>query len=93
MFSPLLDSFFPPSVVVSHRGSRSAMAHLAYWPSQHAFFPFGDTSPVNLAELVPQNRDADILLLGCGDPRSIFFTILSCSADDPLSKYTRISVK
>ena len=38
------------------------------------FYPLGNTPPVCLTQDLPFEQDADILLLGCGDVRSILFT-------------------
>lgn len=34
----------------------------------------GNTPATSLTKSVPQGRDVDILLLGCGDLRNIFYT-------------------
>ena len=39
------------------------------------FYPVGNTPPVFLTETLAPEEVAKILLLGCGDPRSILFTI------------------
>ncbi|GJE85283.1 hypothetical protein PsYK624_013620 [Phanerochaete sordida] len=59
------------------------MSKTIRWPTRPLFHPFGNTSPVNVAEYVPWNQKANILLLGCGDPRNIFFTLQACGADQP----------
>ncbi|KAL0950292.1 hypothetical protein HGRIS_010271 [Hohenbuehelia grisea] len=51
------------------------MAHPAYYPKQTYFYPIGNTPPVSLTQHLPQEEPADILLLGCGDPRNILYTI------------------
>ncbi|KAI0437035.1 hypothetical protein F4803DRAFT_571387 [Xylaria telfairii] len=38
------------------------------------FYPIGNTPAVSLTQSIPPNVPADILLLGCGDVRSILFT-------------------
>nr|XP_018905174.1 PREDICTED: uncharacterized protein LOC109035832 isoform X3 [Bemisia tabaci] len=38
------------------------------------YYPLGNTPPVSLAQDLPPEQDADILLLGCGDARNILFT-------------------
>ncbi|KAJ3214277.1 hypothetical protein HDU67_001822 [Dinochytrium kinnereticum] len=43
-------------------------------------FSFGDTPPVNLLQDLTPEEDADVLMLGCGDPRSILFTVHSALA-------------
>ena len=39
------------------------------------FYPVGNTPPVFLTETLAPEEAAKILLLGCGDPRSILYTI------------------
>jgi hypothetical protein len=38
------------------------------------FYPIGNTPAVCLTQNLPPEKQADILLLGCGDVRSILFT-------------------
>lgn len=38
------------------------------------FYPIGNTPAISLTRAVPQGRDANILLAGCGDARNILFT-------------------
>ncbi|KAM0277275.1 hypothetical protein ACHAQH_005934 [Verticillium albo-atrum] len=38
------------------------------------FYPIGNTPAINLTRDIPEGRDANILLLGCGDVRNILFT-------------------
>ncbi|KAJ9653116.1 hypothetical protein H2198_007666 [Neophaeococcomyces mojaviensis] len=38
------------------------------------FYPLGNTPPVSLTQDLPFGKDADVLLLGCGDARNILFT-------------------
>ncbi|KAK0499491.1 hypothetical protein EDD18DRAFT_853911 [Armillaria luteobubalina] len=54
------------------------MSHPPTWPSNEFFYPIGNTPPVCLTQDLPPNIPADVLLLGCGDPRSILYT---CFAD------------
>ncbi|CAE6503873.1 unnamed protein product [Rhizoctonia solani] len=54
------------------------MAYPLYWLGRQSFHPIGNTPAVSLTQdLSPEQSVADILLLGCGDPRSILFTIYS----------------
>ncbi|CAE6457748.1 unnamed protein product [Rhizoctonia solani] len=54
------------------------MAYPLYWLRRQSFHPIGNTPAVSLTQdLSPEQSVADILLLGCGDPRSILFTIYS----------------
>jgi hypothetical protein len=57
------------------------MSHCAFWPSKSFFYPIGNTPPICLTQNLPQEEKADILLLGCGDPRSILFTVYITGAD------------
>jgi hypothetical protein len=58
------------------------MSHPVFWPTKSFFYPVGNTSPSSLLQHVPPNDDADILLLGCGDPRNILFSVYSSAADE-----------
>ncbi|KAH9860998.1 hypothetical protein IAQ61_010734 [Plenodomus lingam] len=49
------------------------------------FYPVGNTSPVCFTQNLPPEEDADLLLLGCGDIRSVLFTAYS---EDASSMYT-----
>ncbi|GJE85110.1 DUF4470 and zf-MYND domain-containing protein [Phanerochaete sordida] len=51
------------------------MAYSVVWPSQSAFYPVGNTTPISLLQHTPPEDDVSILLLGCGDPRSILYTL------------------
>ncbi|KAI5986911.1 hypothetical protein EDD15DRAFT_2174355 [Pisolithus albus] len=51
------------------------MSHLLYWPGRTFFCPLGGTSAVCLTEDLPPEQKADVLLLGCGDPRHILYTV------------------
>ncbi|KAJ7477944.1 hypothetical protein B0H11DRAFT_2158169 [Mycena galericulata] len=39
------------------------------------FYAIGNTSAVSLARDVPPEKDINLLLLGCGDPRNVLFTL------------------
>lgn len=45
------------------------------------FYPVGNTSPIFLLQHVPPEDDADILLLGCGDPRNILYSLYAAGED------------
>ena len=49
------------------------------------FYPIGNTPAVCLTQCLPLEKQANILLLGCGDVRNILFTAHSdgkeCSAE------------
>ncbi|CCM04095.1 uncharacterized protein FIBRA_06254 [Fibroporia radiculosa] len=53
------------------------MAHPLFLPGKYFFYPIGNTSAVCLTRDVSPEESADILLLGCGDPRSVLYTIFS----------------
>ena len=39
------------------------------------FYPLGNTPAVSLTQNLPLEREANVLLLGCGDIRHILFTV------------------
>ncbi len=51
------------------------MSHPVFWPKKTFFYPIGNTPPICLTEHLPPEQAAIILLLGCGDPRSILYTV------------------
>ncbi|KAG8738773.1 hypothetical protein FRC10_006490 [Ceratobasidium sp. 414] len=51
------------------------MSQPLFWPSKTPFCPIGDTAPVSLAQDLAPEQPANILLLGCGDPRNILLTL------------------
>lgn len=53
------------------------MAHALLWIPKTTFQPLGDTPAVCLTQDLALEIPADILLLGCGDPRDIFFTLFA----------------
>ncbi|KAJ7864757.1 hypothetical protein B0H14DRAFT_3602063 [Mycena olivaceomarginata] len=53
------------------------MAHPLYWPGKRYFYAIGNTSAVSLARDVAPDKDISLLLLGCGDPRNVLFTLFS----------------
>ena len=53
------------------------MSQLLHWPGQYYFYPFGNTSAVSLTTDLPIEEAALALLLGCGDPRNVLFTIFN----------------
>ncbi|EIM81666.1 uncharacterized protein STEHIDRAFT_104162 [Stereum hirsutum FP-91666 SS1] len=70
------------------RFSRSTtMAHPLNFPRHTYFYPVGNTSPVCLTQDVAPEQSASILLLGCGDPRNILFTLYS--AAEAQNKFSR----
>ncbi|THH01477.1 hypothetical protein EW026_g1237 [Hermanssonia centrifuga] len=59
------------------------MAHTVFWPSQTFFYPIGNTSPSCLSQNLALGENASVLLLGCGDPRNILYTLHASGADLP----------
>ena len=61
------------------------MACPVLWPENTFLYPIGNTAPSCFTRNLAPEIDADILLLGCGDPRSILHTIHSdhcpCKSD------------
>ena len=53
------------------------MAHPVLWPKKTFFYPIGNTAPSCFTRDLAPEIGADVLLLGCGDPRSILYTIHS----------------
>ncbi|KAG9101416.1 hypothetical protein FS749_007223 [Ceratobasidium sp. UAMH 11750] len=51
------------------------MSDTLLWPSKTFLRPLGGTAPVSLTQDLSPEQSADILLLGCGDPRNILFTL------------------
>jgi hypothetical protein len=44
-------------------------------PSKHFYYPVGNTAAVCLTRDVAPEKDSNLLLLGCGDPRNVLCTI------------------
>jgi hypothetical protein len=42
---------------------------------QTMFYPLGNTPAVSFTQDLSPDQDADVLLLGCGDPRNVLFTV------------------
>ncbi|CAE6468391.1 unnamed protein product [Rhizoctonia solani] len=54
------------------------MSYPLYWLDKQLFYPIGNTAAFSLTQdLSPEQSSTNILLLGCGDPRSILFTAYS----------------
>ena len=51
------------------------MAHSVLYPARKFFYPIGNTSAVVLTDSLTPEEPANLLLLGCGDPRNVFFTV------------------
>ena len=55
----------------------TTMSHPFFWPGRYFFYPIGNTSAVSLTRHLPPQERANLLLLGCGDPRHVLYTIFS----------------
>ncbi|KAI1792278.1 hypothetical protein LXA43DRAFT_1133807 [Ganoderma leucocontextum] len=55
------------------------MASSLYFPGKYFFYPIGNTSAVCLTRDVPPELPVRILLLPCGDPRNVLYTVF-CEA-------------
>lgn len=53
------------------------MSHPLFWLSKLFFYPIGNTAAISLTQDLSPEQSADVLLLGCGDPRNILFTLYS----------------
>lgn len=53
------------------------MSKLLYWPSRYYLYAIGNTSAVSVSMDLAPEGPADILLLGCGDPRNVLYTVFS----------------
>jgi len=51
------------------------MTHPVNWPKKTFFYPIGNTPPVCFTHDLAPEENAEILLLACGDPRSILYTV------------------
>ncbi|KAI6022567.1 hypothetical protein EDC04DRAFT_2606966 [Pisolithus marmoratus] len=51
------------------------MSHFLDWPSLIFFYPLGNTPAICLTEELSPEHKAGVLLLGCGDPRHILYTV------------------
>ncbi|KAJ7695068.1 hypothetical protein B0H17DRAFT_1056261 [Mycena rosella] len=58
------------------------MSHPTLWPRMF-FYPVGNTPAVCLTKNIPPEKSANVLLLGCGDPRNILYTL---HADPPTQR-------
>ncbi|KAH8795988.1 hypothetical protein DL96DRAFT_1795039 [Flagelloscypha sp. PMI_526] len=53
------------------------MAQNFIWPGKLFYYPIGNTAAVSLIRDLDPDEDAALLLLGCGDPRNILFSVYS----------------
>ncbi|KAG9312022.1 hypothetical protein JVU11DRAFT_7297 [Chiua virens] len=51
------------------------MSHPLFFRGITYFYPTGNTSAVRLTEHLPPEQQANVLLLACGDPRHILYTV------------------
>jgi hypothetical protein len=51
------------------------MAHPILWSKKTSFYPIGNAPPICLTQNLSPEKSAEILLLGCGDPRNILYTV------------------
>ncbi|KAG2347544.1 hypothetical protein BDR05DRAFT_876468 [Suillus weaverae] len=62
------------------------MAHPVLWRGKTFFYPIGNTSAVCLTQDLCPTEKADVLLLGCGDPRHILYTVYTNSTGSQASR-------
>ncbi|KAH7101750.1 hypothetical protein BKA62DRAFT_702147 [Auriculariales sp. MPI-PUGE-AT-0066] len=81
VLSALVTNVDPPSaqtlrlVLRSHRSSVRCILCPLLWEKKRFFYPIGNSPAVSLTDQISSEEQADILLLGCGDVRSILFTV------------------
>jgi len=87
-FSPFLNAtvvvyIWHPSNYIKAASLRQTftMAHTVMYPAKNFFYAIGNTSAVVLTDTLASEEPANLLLLGCGDPRNILFTVYN-QADD-----------
>ncbi|KAI9056334.1 hypothetical protein FKP32DRAFT_1682302 [Trametes sanguinea] len=59
------------------------MASPLFWPGIYYFYLIGNTSAVSLTRDIPPGVPANLLLLLCGDPRNVLYTVFCESAQMP----------
>ncbi|KAF8655051.1 hypothetical protein AX16_003252 [Volvariella volvacea WC 439] len=62
------------------------MAHPFFWAKKSFLYAIGNTAAVCLTQDLPPETPVKVLLLGCGDPRNILFT-LQASGDTPVPRF------
>lgn len=88
LLNPLVVEIFS-NIVVTIRVQfclQWTMAQPAFWSTTNSFFPIGRKTPVSLTESLPPERDARVLLLGCGDPGNILFTLHADNVDTEIGE-------
>jgi len=68
---------------------KSGMVVSVFWPGSILFYPIGQTSAVDLTDTLTPEEPANVLLLGCGDPRNILFTVHSQRHDSESTVVSR----
>ena len=63
------------------------MAHPVLYQAKNFFYPIGNTSAVVLTDTLAPEEPADLLLLGCGDPRNILFTVYNQPDDGECRRF------
>ncbi len=51
------------------------MAHPLAFRDKYFYYPIGNTSAVSLTRDLATDSNLDVLLLGCGDPRNVLYTM------------------
>ncbi|KAG2043708.1 hypothetical protein BDR03DRAFT_1087208 [Suillus americanus] len=62
------------------------MTHPVLWRGKPFFYPIGNTSAVCVTQDLCPSEKADVLLLGCGDPRHILYTVYANSTSSQASR-------
>jgi hypothetical protein len=63
------------------------MAHPVLYLGKNFFYPIGNTSAVVLTDTLAPEEPANLLLLGCGDPRNILFTVYNQPDDSECHQF------
>lgn len=58
------------------------MSHPIIWQRAYDFHPIGHSPPTSLVRDISPEKDANILILQCNDPRNVFYTLYSSGIDD-----------
>ena len=66
------------------------MSHPLLFRGVTYFYPIGNTSAIWLTEHLPPEQQANILLLACGDPRHILYTIHTNDTHSSIGGYPRV---